>query len=139
MLFGCNDIFVMLMLRAGFTIRELVVYSMLAPLLILGPLGMIQSRGSLGMNRRYFRALLIYGLVQIGALITLTQAFALGRQATLVVIIQNLRGVFGLLAVYVLAMAGLRGIERLDRRQYLARAVGSVLMAASVMLAIVGH
>lgn len=138
-LFGCNDIFVMLMLRAGFSIRELVVYSMLAPLLILGPLGMIQSRGALGMNRRCCRALLIYGLVQIGALIAITQAFALGRQATLVVIIQNLRGVFGLLAVYVLAVAGLKGIERLDGRQYLTRTVGSILMAASVMLAIAGR
>lgn len=138
LLFGCNDIFVMLMLQAGFTVQELVVYSMLAPLLILGPLGMIQSRGSFGMSWRYFRALSGYGLVQIGALLALTGAFAIGRQVTLVVIIQNLRGVFGLLAVYLLAIAGLQGIERLTRRQYLIRAFGSMLMAISVTLAIVG-
>ena len=138
LLFGCNDIFVMLMLRAGFSVQELVVYSMLAPLLILGPLGMIQSRGSFGMNWPYFRALLGYGLVQVGALLALTAAFSWGMKVTLVAIIQNLRGVFGLLAVYLFALAGLRGIERLTRRQYLTRAVGSLLMAGSVTLAILG-
>ncbi|RLA05168.1 MAG: hypothetical protein DRQ54_08520, partial [Gammaproteobacteria bacterium] len=134
--FTGNDIFLMSMIRSGYNLGEVTLFSLLGPLLILGPLALLQSRGALNLNWRYSRALLLYGLFQITSILALVWAFELSRKVTLIAILQNSRSVFALLAVWVFARFGFSGVESLQGHQYRSRLIGAVIMMASLGLAL---
>ena len=134
--FAGNDLFLMSMIRSGYNLGEVTLFSLLGPLLILGPIGMIQTRGALNLNWRYSRALLVYGLFQVASILALILAFELSRKVTMIVIIQNSRALFALLAVWIFARFGLSGIESLHKRQYRLRLMGAAIMVLSLALAV---
>ncbi|MEL0083746.1 MAG: EamA family transporter [Gammaproteobacteria bacterium] len=134
--FAGNDLFLMSMIRSGYNLGEVTLFSLLGPLLILGPIGMIQTRGALNLNWRYSRALLLYGLFQIASILALIFAFELSRKVTMIVIIQNSRALFALLAVWLFARAGFSGIESLHGHQYRSRLIGAAIMVVSLALAV---
>jgi len=134
--FTGNDIFLMSMIRSGYNLGEVTLFSLLGPLLILGPLALLQTRGALNLNWRYSRALLLYGLFQITSILALVWAFELSRKVTLIAILQNSRSVFALLAVWVFARFGFSGVESLQGHQYRSRLIGAVIMMASLGLAL---
>jgi len=134
--FAGNDMFLMSMIRSGYNMGEVVMFSLFGPLLILGPLAMLQSRGALNLNWRYSRALLLCGVFQITSIFALILAFELSRKVTLIAIVQNSRSVFALLAVWVFARFGFSGVEKLVGHQYRSRLIGAVIMMASLGLAV---
>ncbi len=135
--FAGNDMFLMSMIRSGYNLGEVTIYSLLGPLLILGPMAMLQSRGALNLNWRYSRALLLYGAFQIASIFALIWAFELSRKVTLIAIVQNSRSVFALLAVWIFARVGFSGVEILQGSQYRSRLIGAVIMMASLALAVI--
>ncbi len=134
--FASNDLFLMAMIRADYNIGEVTIYSLLGPLLVLGPIGMWQTRGAFNMNWRYGRALLLYGFFQITSILALIWAFEASRKVTLITIVQNSRSIFALLAVWLLARLGFSGVEKLLGHQYRSRLLGAVIMLASLTLVI---
>lgn len=134
--FAGNDMFLMSMIRSGYNLGEVTVYSLLGPLLILGPVGMVRARGVHNLSWRFGRALGFYGLLQISSIFALIWAFELSRKVTLIAIVQNSRSVFALLAVWIFARIGFSGVESLSGSQYRSRLIGAVIMMASLTLAV---
>lgn len=134
--FAGNDMFLMSMIRSGYNLGEVTVYSLLGPLLILGPVGMVRARGVHNLSWRFGRALGFYGLLQISSIFALIWAFELSRKVTLIAIVQNSRSVFALLAVWIFARIGFSGVESLNGSQYRSRLIGAVIMMASLTLAV---
>lgn len=134
--FACNDIFLMLQLRAGYTPGEVFIYSFLGPALVLVPLSVWLLRGEWGVSPPLLRGLAIYALVHIAGVVLLMLAFDIGRRATMINIVQNARGLFSIAVVYALARFGLSGFERLSRRQLRLRVSGALLMSGSLALAV---
>ncbi len=137
--FAGNDLFLMGMIRSGYNLGEVTLYSLFGPLLLLGPLGMWQARGTFELNWRFSRALLLYGFFQITSIFALIWAFELSRMVTMVAIIQSSRALFALLAVWLFARFEFSGMETINRSQYRSRLIGAVIMTVSLAVALSAH
>ncbi|MDF1818019.1 MAG: DMT family transporter [Immundisolibacteraceae bacterium] len=135
-LYAATDIFIVRLFRAGFTADEVMVYLFVGGAFFMIPLAMVVLRGKWQMNRRFGRGLSLFGIGQAGGGILLMMSFGLSQKATMVNIVQSSRGLFAVLAVYVISRVGIAGLEVLNRGQYLSRAVGSTLIAGSIVLAL---
>ncbi|MBL4621545.1 MAG: EamA family transporter [Immundisolibacteraceae bacterium] len=131
-----NDLFLMSMIRSGYNLGEVTIFSLVGPLLLLGPIAIIKSKGSHNLNWRYSRALLLFGFFQITSIFALIWAFELSRQVTMVTIVQNSRAIFALLAVWLFGRFGFSGVEQLTGSQYRSRLIGAMIMMVSLGLAI---
>ena len=131
-----NDLFLMSMIRSGYNLGEVTIYSLVGPLLLLGPVAMLKSKGAHNLNWPYSRALLLFGFFQITSIFALIWAFELSRQVTMVTIVQNSRAIFALLAVWLLGRVGFSGVEQLSGSQYRSRLIGAMIMMISLGLAI---
>lgn len=135
-LYAATDIFIVRLFRAGFSAPEVMVYLFIGGALFMVPLAMWVLRGKWQINPPFLRGLGLFGIGQAGGGILLMLSFGLAQKATMVNIVQSSRGLFAVLAVYLISHLGLKGLEVLDRGQYLTRGLGSSLIAGSIVLAL---
>ena len=137
--YALTDIFLVRLFRAGFGTLEVMIYLFVVSALLLVPVAAVTLKGRLRINRRFAGGLLVYGSVQLLGGVFLMLSFALAKVATMVNIVQSARGLFAVGMVWLITRAGLEGMERLSRRQYLLRACGAGLMTLSISLAILAN
>jgi drug/metabolite transporter (DMT)-like permease len=138
-LYGITDVLLVGALRAGLSPLQVGVYSLLVPPLLTLPITAALLPGRWRVSRPFARALAVYASVQIAGMVFLMLAFGLAGRATIVNIVQTSRGLWVLAVVYVMGRLGIAGVERLTGAQYRTRAVGAVLLTASLALAILAH
>ena len=138
-LYALTDVFLVRLFRAGFNALEVMVYLFAGGALFMVPIALWVLRGRWQMTRPFARGLAVFGLSQGGGGVLLMFAFAVAQKATLVNIIQSSRGVFAVLAVFVISRIGIRGLEVLDRGQYLSRGIGAIMIAASITVALLAR
>lgn len=135
-LYAATDIFLVRLFRAGFTAYEVMIYLFAGGALFMLPLALVVLRGKWRVNRQFMGGLAVFGIAQAGGGILLMLSFAIAQKATMVNIIQSSRGLFAVLAVYIISRIGIRGLEVLNNGQYLSRGLGSAMIAGSIALAL---
>jgi len=135
-LYAATDIFIVRLFRAGFSAYEVMVYLFLGGALFMIPLAMVRLRGQWRINRPFMGGLVLFGIAQAGGGILLMIAFGLAQKATMVNIVQSSRGLFAVIAVYIISRIGIKGLEVLNTGQYLSRGMGSAMIAGSIVLAL---
>jgi drug/metabolite transporter (DMT)-like permease len=138
-LFALTDVLLIHIFRAGYGPVEVMVYMFVLPTLLLAPAAAWLLRHDWQVPAAFGRSLARYATLQMGGGVLLMAAFALSHQATMVNIVQSVRGLFAVGLVYLVTRAGALGYERLARRQYLTRTVGAALMTGSVALAVLAR
>ena len=136
-LYAATDIFIVRLFRAGFSAYEVMVYLFIGGALFMLPLAAIVLRGKWRVNRPFMGGLTLFGVGQAGGGILLMMSFGMAQKATMVNIVQSSRGLFAVAAVYMISRFGIKGLEVLNRRQYLTRGMGSALIAGSIVLALI--
>ncbi|MBL4621544.1 MAG: DMT family transporter [Immundisolibacteraceae bacterium] len=139
LLYALTDIFLIRLFRAGFGSLEVMVYLFAGAALFMVPIALVVLRGRWQMTRPFAKGLALFGVAQGGGGVLLMLTFALSQQAMMVNIIQSARGVFAVMAVYLMSRIGLKGLEVLNRKQYLSRSTGAGLIALSIVLALLAR
>ena len=139
LLYALTDIFLIRLFRAGFGSFEVMVYLFSGAALFMVPIALIVLRGRWQMTRPFAKGLALFSTAQGGGGVLLMLTFALSQQAMMVNIIQSARGVFAVIAVYLISRVGIQGLEVLNRRQYQSRSIGAGLIAISIVLALLAR
>ncbi|MEC9340211.1 MAG: EamA family transporter [Pseudomonadota bacterium] len=137
--FGLTDVLLILLLQAGYTALEVMVFMFVLPSLALMPFAAYQFRGDWRISKDFAGSLSLFGLFQMLGGFCLMIAFALSHKATMVNIIQSARGLFAIGVVYLITRSGMAGFETLNRKQYLSRLFGAALMSGSIVLAVLAR
>ena len=139
LLYGLTDVLLVGAIRAGISPLEIGVYSLLVPATITLPVTLMLLPGRWRISRPFGRALGAYASIQVAGMVFLMLAFGLAGKATIVNIVQTSRGLWVLAVVYGMGRLGMAGVERLTGAQYRKRAVGALLLMASLSLAVLAH
>lgn len=139
LLYGITDVLLVGAIRAGVSPLEIGVYSLLVPAALTLPVTLTLLPGRWRVGLPFGRALGSYATVQIAGMVFLMMAFGLAGKATIVNIVQTSRGLWVLAVVYGMGRLGMAGVERLTGAQYRKRAVGALLLMASLSLAVLAH
>jgi len=135
-LYAATDIFIVRLFRAGFSAYEVMAYLFVGGALFMLPLALVVLKGKWQVNRPFLKGLTLFGIGQAGGGILLMMSFGLAQKATMINIVQSSRGLFAVIAVYIISRLGIKGLEVLNRGQYLSRGLGSALIASSIVLAL---
>ncbi|MBC7161309.1 EamA family transporter [Immundisolibacter sp.] len=139
LLYGVTDVLLVGAIRAGVSPLEIGVYSLLVPAFLTLPVTLTLLPGRWRVGLPFGRALGSYAAIQIAGMVFLMMAFGLAGKATIVNIVQTSRGLWVLAVVYGMGRLGMAGVERLTGAQYRKRAVGALLLMASLSLAVLAH
>ena len=139
LLYGITDVLLVGAMRAGISPLEIGVYSVLVPAALTLPVTLTLLPGRWRVSKPFGRALGGYATIQIIGMVFLMLAFGLAGKATIVNIVQTSRGLWVLVVVYCMGRLGVASVERLTGAQYRKRAMGALLLMASLALAVLAH
>ncbi len=138
-LYGITDVLLVGALHAGISPLEIGVYSLLVPPVLTLPITLALLPGRWRISGPFSLALGGYAAMQIAGMVFLMLAFGLAGKATIVNIVQTSRGLWVLAVVYAMGWLGWAGVERLTGAQYRKRAMGALLLMASLAVAVLAH
>lgn len=136
LMFASADLFILLSIKAGYTVEQVMLFMFSLPALLSAPLAAVFLRGDWSLGLAFARGLVLYSLLVVAGGLLIFFAISSSGQVTIVSILQSIRGLLAILLTYLFGRLGMVGLETLTPRQIMVRGIGGVLMCGSVVLAV---
>lgn len=139
LMFAATDLLILLSMKVGYSIEQMVFFMFTLPALASIPIAAIRLKGDWTINLPFAKGLLLYSFLVTAGGLLIVFAISSSGQVTIVNIVQSVRGLLAIFVVYLFGKMGVVGLETLTGKQVRVRGFGALLMCASVTLAVISR